>query len=165
MVMRTGLVSDDIYFAESAAAGLFTWLQATADASSDLPPPPNDLIREIGVAIATRRKGMLDQALHIAEWILAEGRAEQQETIRELAVQGLRYLIEELRYDRHYDREGEDIDVPTLRWRCASLAATLSKLGNEDQAVAAWMEAIGDDPLPEVRYTKPIDYAPRVDDR
>ena len=165
MVLRTGLVSDDIYFAESAAAGLFTWLQATADASRGLPPPPDDLIREIGVAIATRRKGMLDQALQIAEWILAEGRAEQKETIRGLSVQGLRFLIEELRYDRHYDREGEDVDVPTLRWRCASLAVTLAKLGSEDPAVAAWMEAIGDDPLPEVRYTKPIDYAPRADDR
>ena len=165
MVMRTGLVADDIYFAESAAAGLFTWLQATANASRGLPPPPDDLIREIGVAITTRRKGMLDQALQIAEWILAEGRAEQMETIRGLAVQGLRFLIEELGYDRYYDREGEDVDVPTLRWRCASLAVTLAEQGSEDPAVVAWMEAIGGDPLPEVRYTKPIDYAPRADDR
>ena len=78
MLMRMGLVTDDTDFAAYAAVGLFQWLKETTDSPSD--SPPDDLIREIGVTIATRRKGMLDQALQIADWIFAEGTASQKDT-------------------------------------------------------------------------------------
>ena len=70
--------------------------------------------------------------------------------------------MEELRYDRQEDQNIEDIDVPRLRWRCAQLAVMLSTTGIEDPAVVQWIEAIGDDPLPEVRYTNPVNYARTV---
>ena len=49
MLMRMGLVADDADFAAHAAVGLFEWLRAATDSSSQLQPPPDDLIREIGV--------------------------------------------------------------------------------------------------------------------
>ena len=165
MIMRMGLVTDHVDFAAHAAVGLFEWLRASTGSSSQLQPPPDDLVREIGITIATRRKGMLDQALQIADLIFADGSPSQKETIQELAIQGLGYLMEELRYDRQGDRNIEEFDVPGLRWRCAQLAVTLSRTGLEAPVVARWLEAIGDDPLPEVRYTNPVNYAPRTIDQ
>ena len=163
MLMRMGLVTDDTDFAAYAAVGLFQWLKETTDSPSD--SPPDDLIREIGVTIATRRKGMLDQALQIADWIFAEGTASQKDTIRDLVAQGLSYLLDELRYDRRYDDSSDEIDVPRLRWRCAQLGVTLSRTGAKDPVVTRWIEATRDDPLPEVRYTNPDNYAPRTIDQ
>ena len=160
MLMRRGIVTDDTDFAAHAAVGLFEWLRATTDSSSQIQPPPDDLIREIGVTIATRRKGMLDQALQIADWVFSDGIPSQKDTIRDLVIQGMSYLLDELRYDRRNDRSSDDIDVPTLRWRCAELAVTLSRTGVEDPAITQWMDSIEDDPLPEVRYTKLVNYAP-----
>ena len=165
MLMRMGLVTDDADFAAHAAVGLYEWLRATRGSSSQLRLPPDDLIREIGVTIATRRKGMLDQSLQIADRIFLEGTPSQKDTIRDSVIQGLSYLLDELRYDRRGDRSSDEIDIPRLRWRCAELAVTLSGTGVDDPVVTRWMEAIGDDPLPEVRYIKPVNYAPRTVDQ
>ena len=103
--------------------------------------------------IATRRKKALGQALEIAKWVFDEGNDAQKEAIRDLALQGLGYLVEELRYDREYD---QDDDVPFLRWACAHLALAMAECGlGDDPAVARWSENIENDPLPEVRYARP----------
>ena len=165
MLMRMGLVTDDVDFAANAAVGLFRWLQETTNsASSDL-SPPDDLTREIGVTIATRRRGMLDQALQIAEWIFSEGRQSQKDAIRMPVIQGLSYLLDELRYDRRFENSGDDVDVPRVRSRCAELTVTLSRVGVEDPVVTRWIEAIRDDPLPEVRYTDPVNGGARTIDQ
>ena len=165
MLMRMGLVTDDVDFVAHAAVGLYEWLRATTDSSLQLRPPPDDLIREIGVTIATRRKGMLDQSLQIADWIFLEGTSSQKGTIRDFVVQGLSYLLDELRYDRRVDHSSDEIDIPRLRRRCAKLAVTLSRTGVDNPAVTRWMDSIGHDPLPEVRYMKPVNYAPRTVDQ
>ena len=72
MLMRMGLVADRADFSSYAAGGLFEWLRATTESSLQLELPPDNLVREIGVTIATSRKSMLDQALQIADWIFAE---------------------------------------------------------------------------------------------
>ena len=165
MLLRMGLVTDDVDFAAHAAVGLYEWLRATNDSPSQLRPPPDDMIREIGVTIATRRKGMLDQSLQIAEWIFLEGASLQKDTIRGFVTQGLSYLLDELRYDRRVDRSSDEIDIPRLRWRCAELAVALSRTGVDDPVVTRWMDAIADDPLPEVRYMEPLNYAPHTVDQ
>ena len=153
LTMRTGLVSDNVDLAEDTAAGLYHWLTASAETDSLIQPPPDDLIREIGVVIATRKKAVLAQALRIAKWVFDEGSSAQKETIRDLALQGLGYLGEELRYDREH---GLGADVPFLRWRCAHLALAMKECGlGDDPAVARWSEHIKNDPLPEVRYARP----------
>lgn len=152
-MMRMGLVSDNVNLAEDAAVGLHHWLMASAGVASHIQPPPNDLVREIGIMIATRRKKALGQALEIAKWVFDEGNDAQKEAIRDLALQGLGYLVEELRYDREHDL---DADVPFLRWACAHLALAMAECGlGDNPAVARWAENIENDPLPEVRYARP----------
>ena len=156
-MMRTGLVSDDVSFAAAAGDGLYVWIEESTEPASRLPPPPDDLIREVGIAIATRRKEMLEWALRIATLIFAKGSQPQRDTIHSLAVDGLNYLAGELRYDLQHDQEREDIDIPKLRWRCAQLAATMAEhLREQNPAVTRWLKVIEEDPLPEVRHAKPL---------
>ena len=152
--MRVGLASDDREVAESATWGLHCWLKESSASTSRLQAPPEDLVREIGVMIATRRKASLGQALHAAKWIFDEGSREQQNVVRELALQGLEYLCEELRYDRE-SAHGSDVELPMLRWRSAQLALTMADRGLEDNStVARWLAIVEKDPLPEVRHAK-----------
>ena len=152
-MMRMGLVSDNVDMAEGAAVGLYHWLTTSTEVASQIQPPPNDLVREIGIMIATRRKRALGQALEIAKWVFDEGNDAQKESIRDLALQGLGYLVEELRYDREHDQDDE---IPFLRWACAHLALAMAECGlGDDPAVARWSENIENDPLPEVRYARP----------
>ena len=148
-----GLVSDNVDLAKDAAGGLYDWLAVSAEADLQIQPPPDDLIREIGVVIATRKKAVIAQALQIAKWVFDEGTATQKEVLGDLALQGLGYLVEELRYDREHDL---DVDVPFLRWACAHLALAMAECGlGDDPAVACWSKNIANDPLPEVRYARP----------
>ena len=155
-MMRMGLVSDKVEIAEDAAVGLDHWLTASVEVASQIQPPPNDLVREIGIMIATRRKTALGQALGIAKWVFEEGNNAQKEAIRDLALQGLGYLVEELRYDREHDLD----DVPFLRWACAHLALAMAECGFEDDpAVTRWLMSAKEDPLPEIRHVKKPDFA------
>ena len=98
---------------------------------------------------------MLEIALRLATWIFTEGSQSHRDCIRSFAIHGLRYLVEALRYDRQQYDFDED-DIPKLRWRCVQLAVAMESQGlAEEQAVAAWMKVMKDDPLPEVRYTRP----------
>ena len=119
LLMRTGLASDNEDLARNAVRGLHDWAMIAAKAGSQLPPPPDDLIREIGIIIATRRKVSLEPSLQIAKWVFDEGNDAQKKAVRDLVLQGLGYLAEELRYDREENDPHED--VPLLRWRSAQL--------------------------------------------
>ena len=154
MWMRTGLAAEDDTLAGGAAAGLYDWLTTSADAGSQTPPPPDDLVGEIGVLIATRRTVPLGLALQIAKWVFDKGSGAQQEAIRDLVLQGLGSLAEELRYDREHAQD-DNIDVPLLRWRSTQLAHSMAAHGSENApAVSRWLEMAEEDPLPEVRYAK-----------
>ena len=63
--MRMGLAAEEKTLVGGAAEGLYDWLTTSADA--DLRPPPDELVSEIGVLIATRRKRPLGLALQIAK--------------------------------------------------------------------------------------------------
>ena len=161
LTVRVGLVSEEVDLAKGATAGLHHWLTTSVKISSQIQPPPDDLVREIGIMIATRRKVSLGPALQIAKWVFDEGSDAQKEAIRRLALQGLDYLSEELRYDRKHDQDSDQgndqdsIDVPLLRWRSAQLALSMAKRGFEDDPIVArWLEIVKTDPLPEVRYVK-----------
>lgn len=150
--MRMALGSDDRDLVRNATTGLWFWLQFANDLAAGFQPPPVDLVREIGVIIATRRKTNLDQALQIARWIFMDGNPEQRDAIGRLASQGLGYLAQELRYDKSRD---PDIDVPLLRWGCTHLALAMAAQGfDTDAAVARWVENAETDPLPEIRHAK-----------
>ena len=154
LLVRTELTSDDSDLVKNAASGLHFWLKSASDSTPELRPPPEDLVREIAIIIATRRKTVLFEALQIAKWVFAEGSEAQREVISQLTIQGLGYLIEELRYDRK-DNQDEDFDVPLLRWGCIHLALAMSEHGyGNDPTVACWLEISKEDPLPEVRHAQ-----------
>ncbi len=154
MTLRVGLASDNLALAEEAVFGLHAWLMGAAEEGLSLPSPPGDLLTEIGVIIATRRKGPLNRALQLARWVFTDGSAEQRDAIAQPTLHGLRYLIEELRYDRDHGDDG-DVEVPLLRWGCAHLALAMSASGYEDEpTVGRWAEVAREDPLPEVRHAE-----------
>ena len=147
-----GLASDNDQVAKDAAGALEFWLRSGKDMAVGLAPPPTDMIQEIGIIIATRRKAALIPALRIARWVFLEGSPEQREAIRDLATQGLGYLAQELQYDESHD---EDIDLPLLRWGCTHLAIVMAEHGfDADPAVARWVANSRNDPLPEIRHAK-----------
>ena len=150
--LRIGLASDDGEVANNAMLGLHKWLEESR-VESTLQAPPEDLVREIGVMIATRRKSALALALQTAKWIVDEGSEAQKEIVCQLALHGLGFLFEELCYDRKQVQD--DINVPLLRWRSIQLASSMANAGFEDApSVVRWLANVGDDPLPEVRNVK-----------
>ena len=163
LLMRTYLASynDDLVY--NASEGLYYWLEAATDSTHQLQPPPHDLIREIGFQIATRRKGVLRGALQVATLVFEKGNQTQKDAICELVLQGLGYLVEELRYDRMHD---EDDDVPFLRWNCFQLARAMAECGFHDNStIARWLESAESDPLPEVRHAAISASAHQSEDR
>ena len=151
--MRVGLVSDKPIQAEDAAWGLFYWMMTSNVSKDPFPTPPTDLVREIGMIVAARRSVSLDAALRIAKWIFDEGNEDQKDAIRELTLQGLGYLFEELRYDRKHERDEDSI--PSLRRLCVELAVSMAKQGFEEAPVVSrWLKDAESDPMPEVRYAK-----------
>lgn len=155
--MRMGLVSDNVRLANSALQGLSRWLAMSDEEVAQVEPPPDNLVREIGVIIATRRKATLEEALRAAKWVFDYRSNAHRECIAESTLYGLSYLAEELRYDRFHTQDGGiDIDaVPRLRWLCAQLVSSMEKHGYKDHPVVKrWLKIIEEDPLPEVRYAR-----------
>ena len=148
-LLRVGITSNTRELAASAASGIRLWLSESSDAESSTLVPPEDLVREIGIAIAYRRGPSLVGALHAARWIFDSGTGASKETIGQLVEDGLDYLTTELSYDR--DHEKPD-DIPLLRLLCTELAVAMAKDGQDQHpAIARWLEIAKEDPLPEVR--------------
>ena len=148
-MLRVGLTSDDRELAVSAVSAVRLWMEAAMDTECESPQPPDDLVREVGIAIASRKSTVITGALQVASWIFDKGNESHKAAIRQLVEDGLNYLATELSYDRAH--EGPD-DMPLLRLFCAQLAMAMKKSGLEQHtAVARWLDIARDDPLPEVR--------------
>lgn len=152
--MRMALASDNDHLAADAMRGLRYWLKVSRDKQNRVVKPPIDLVQEIGVIIATRRKAALFTALQAAKWVFVDGSSEQRDSIGELAAHGLGFLVQELRYDQEHEPETET-DVPLLRWGCTHLAIAMSMHGFENHhGIVQWLTNAETDPLPEVRYAE-----------
>ena len=152
LLMSTGLASDDRTMAESAMWSLHCWMRFACDCALGFVAPPEHLMREIGVSIATRRGTVLAQALYAAKWVFEEGSEKAREASRDLVLKGLGYLAEELRYDREDPFDGK-VDIPLARWRSIQVARAMAGQGmGDDPVVSRWLQLGTDDPLPEVRH-------------
>ena len=155
--MRTGIASDDKQTASDAIRGLSFWLRTSSERLNDIQAPTVDLVREIGVIVATRREPALAAALECGKAILTFGTEEQKSEVRELLFEGLIYLEKALSYDQKSDVEsgerGAEMDIPLLRWGCVELAHAMRHDGLENESVIVnWIERASSDPMPEVRY-------------
>ena len=147
--MKKGLASDDVRMANSAFGALGFWLELQSDESP--PPPLEQWVREVGVAIAVRRQAA-GAALDVAKWVFEQGRTDHRDVIRDLVVAGMGYLLEQLRYDRE-TADANGLDVPLTRWRCIRVArAIAAERSDTPDVVRRWLELGKDDPLPEVRH-------------
>ena len=148
-LLRIGLVSDDSSIAGNAAETLEFWLSVENGSDSTIKEVPIDLVREVGVIIATRRKSALVQALNIAKDVFMGANEMHKKEIGHFCAHGLKYLAEELSYDVLHS---EDMDVPLLRWGCAQLSVAMADCGwHENEAITSWIEIVEKDPLPEIR--------------
>ena len=147
--LRVGITSDHQQLASNALSGLLRWLEEASDPESEIPQPPDDLVKEVGIAIASGRNTVIATALGLATWIFNNGQDSHREAIQTLAEDGLRSLSRELRYDREHENPAE---IPIRRLSCVELAAAMAKRGlGRSPAVGQWLEAAKEDPLPEVR--------------
>ena len=137
--LRMGMVSENYELSANAMAGFRSWLTDSVDSVTPLPAPPEDILHEVGLIIASRRKASLANALQLAIWVFNEGTPAHQDAIGTLAVTGLTYLAEELRYDREREHDEED-DLPFLRWSCVQLAQSMARSNfAHAPAVAHWL--------------------------
>lgn len=152
LLMSIGMTTDDGEAADNAMWSLGKWMMWAAHEARGFIGPPSHLVREIGRAVAARRRTVLGSALECARWVFEKGDGNQREAIREAVLEGLGYLVEVVRYDR--ERLTEEVaDVPLTRWRCVRVARTLAREGlDESPVVRRWLEVGKEDPLPEVRH-------------
>ena len=148
-LLRVGITSNDDEMAANAVSGIHHWLEAASDPRAETPDPPEDLVREIGFAIASRRNTVIVAAMQLAAWIFENGQDADKQAIKNLASHGLRYLGQELQYDREHEKPDE---IPEKRLYCVELAVAMANSGiDDDPAVTHWLETAKEDPLPEVR--------------
>ncbi len=151
-MIHTSLASDSRECAEGAVWGIYHWARGAATAPDRVPAVPEELVQEIGHIVAIRRRHVLRPALDIACWFVKEGPEVLRDRVALLAIQGLGFLLEELRYDRI---GGDESDVPVLRRNCARLALALANRGwDSEEVVRAWVAECEADPLPEVRFAE-----------
>lgn len=129
--------------------GLFLWIKQATKDSSTTPYPSDDLIREIGLSIAMRRKNHLIQALLAATSIFKASDIHPKEIINSFVLEGLEYLI----LESNYHESSQNIeDIPIVRLNCLKLANQMFMNGYHNELIIQkWLEEGKNDPLPEVR--------------
>ena len=161
VAVREALLEDDRKSAGDAMSALHCWLHFAN--LRLLEGPPDDLVREVGAIVETRRTVALPSALSVVEWVFAKGQEHHQALLRAPVTAGLAALLPLLRYEGRTDHSpgparraevatrSSEFDVPLLRWRCVGIARALAEMGYRDVPVSDWIEQGLVDRLPEVR--------------
>ncbi|WP_249979342.1 SIR2 family NAD-dependent protein deacylase [Vreelandella olivaria] len=148
--IRIFLSSEDEESADKVLEMLNVWLKYSRDSSFHLPDIPDDIVKEIGIIVATRRKKGLNRSLQFFRKVFSKGEDSQKALVYEMILHGLSYLIEELDYSRSHNADTDSI--PLWRWGCAHLALAMAEGGfGYDPIVKKWVSVAENDPLPEVR--------------
>jgi hypothetical protein len=120
--LRRALVSDREHEAALAVRALFDWLNDCASAPRQLAPDLDDLVREVGLAIAARRVAILRHALELARCIFSDGPDRLRSDIAKDVDHGLAALFEEA----SYERSDQVCNVPEMRAACIRLATAMA---------------------------------------
>jgi hypothetical protein len=146
--LRRALVSDNEDVAQQAVMGSYLWLKSSADQSDTAALGLDDVVREIGIAIAGRRLAVLPSALEFAGWLFEHGPTRYRGLIAGDCDHGLNALLEEA----SYHRTGQVFDLPKVRAAAFALSRAMDRAGFVDRpGVRGWLSSAADDPLPEVR--------------
>ena len=117
-------------------------------------PIPIDLVREIGLIIATRRPSNLLPACELATWMVERRSPLADEGFLRLLTVGLRYLLEEARYERIDQEQRESsCGAEVLRLACVKMALALDEnsFGAISPAITEWLEQAASDPMARIR--------------
>jgi hypothetical protein len=146
--LRHALLSDQEDEARIATRGLYEWTCDAMQSSVQPTKSSEDLVREIGFAIAARRVAILRNALEFARWLFAKGPEPLKRLIAPDCEHGLVSLLEEA----NYERAAPSFDVPSIRAACVKLAYAMARAGfGARPGVGGWLTVALSDPLPEVR--------------
>lgn len=158
--MRRALASHESHVYSSALEGLVHWLEIRhvmrpSSRAMIVPEVPGDLLRELGMIVATRRQPGLLEALGTVARVLQNcPETTADEHFLDSIVVALECLWVETEY-RSFGRESDRIpysDVPECRKKAARIASLLQKTpAGETETVRQWIAAALNDPLPEVR--------------
>lgn len=157
--MRRALASHepDVYC--SALNGLVHWLQLRRNArkiasGTTFPELPTDLLRELGMIVATRRQPGLLEALNTVAWVLQNCPEVVDPHFLDSVFVMLQYLWTETKY-RDFGSDSDRIpysEVPEYRERAVRIASLLRKTtAAKTDEVHQWLAVAVDDPLPEIR--------------
>ncbi len=152
VAVRKALLADDRKSVGDAASAIQYWLHFANLGLSE--GPPDDLMREVGAIVETRRTASLPGALWVVESVFVEGQEHHQNLLRAPVIEGLASLLPLLRYEELEPKS--QFDVPLLRWRCVRIARALARAGCRDEPILAWIEQGHEDRLPEVRRISDI---------
>ena len=141
--LRTGLASDDDARSRAAVSVLRFWVSNASVLVTALDPIIDELVREIGIIVSSRRRIPLVDALWCSKWIFDRGTQNHQDAVSRFVLNGLSYLAEELQYEREPNFE----DVATLRLLCVQLASAMAGRGYETNSIM-----VGMNPFPVVGY-------------
>jgi hypothetical protein len=149
--LLTGLVSEHQQKAAGSVLGLYRWINAAEAESLGVRPPATELVREVGFAIAARRRSILAEALQLATYAFTKGLSDYWEQLVDSCEHGLRCLLVEASYARSSERL-QKFEIPVIRRNCIRLAVAMTKAGFADKpGVKGWVTLAETDPLPEVR--------------
>ena len=144
--LSAGLASGEEIRVNNAMVATRTWALSSPEGAQEI--APDNLVREVGAIIASRRQDALVEALMCAALIFDRGVQSHRDAITTFALHGLTYLAEEMQYQRYLDDE----DVPTIRLLCVRLAISMARSGFGDEPIVVkWLDIGRDDPFPEVR--------------
>jgi hypothetical protein len=157
--LRQEFANPEAEYYLSALRGIVYWVvQSRGNGGgrrTRLPPVPPDLLREISMAVASRRPESLALSLDFAYNVLPSfGDRVDRQFVQNLLI-GLDYLLGETAYQETAAMPGRCPykEVPDIRWRAARVAKRLSDCGfGRDPIIQRWSQAILVDPLPEVRW-------------
>jgi hypothetical protein len=146
--LREAIVSSDLDSSSGACHALWKWFDLVLK-SEEVPIPPEDIVGELGYAIARRREAILEPALQLANWLVRKGPAWARDKIAVDLETGLNFLMEEAKYDGAL---AACVNLPLIRRRIAELAVSVkSAYFDAPEIFQNWCEAISLDPLTEVR--------------
>jgi hypothetical protein len=148
--IRQALVSSSSKDCRGACAAIYRWIILSESVSASPIGVPLDLIREVGLGVASRRLSLLLSGLELLTWIFETQNKNYQSLALDESVHALNYLHEQAVYNNETLR-AQDIDISLLRLYATRLAKALHEAGYVNVVIDRWLRSAAIDVMPEIR--------------